>query len=121
MTGTATRNTEPHQKYSSSSPPTSGPRMPPAEKQAIQTPIATPRWRSSRNMLRIRDSVDGASVAAVMPSRARLAISISALVEKAASTEAAPNAAAPISSSFRRPMRSPRLPIVIRNPATRNP
>ena len=39
-------------------------------------------------MLRISDSVDGASVAPATPSSARVAISISALVEKAASTEA---------------------------------
>ena len=39
-------------------------------------------------MLRISDSVDGASVAPATPSSARAAISISALVENAASTEA---------------------------------
>ena len=44
-------------------------------------------------MLRISESVDGASVAPATPSSARVAISISALVEKAASTEATPNAA----------------------------
>ena len=31
MTGTPIRNTEPHQKYSSSTPPSSGPIAPPAE------------------------------------------------------------------------------------------
>ena len=56
-----------------------------------------------------------------MPSSARVAISISALVENAASTDATPNAAAPISSSRRRPMRSPSVPIVISEPATRKP
>jgi hypothetical protein len=93
----------------------------PAEKLAIQTPIATVRSFGSRNMLRISESVDGASVAAAIPSSARATISISALVEKAAKTEAAPNAAAPISSSLRRPIRSPSVPIVIRLPATRKP
>ena len=72
-------------------------------------------------MLRISDRVDGARVAPATPSRARVAISISALVEKAASTEATPNAAAPISSSRRRPIRSPSVPMVISEPATRNP
>ena len=72
-------------------------------------------------MLRIRDSVDGARVAPATPSSARVAISISALVENAASTEATPKAAAPISSSRRRPMRSPRVPMVISEPATRKP
>ena len=72
-------------------------------------------------MLRISDSVDGASVAPATPSSARVAISISALVENAASTEATPNAAAPISSSRRRPMRSPSVPIVISDRRRRNP
>ena len=48
-------------------------------------------------------------------------MSISALVEKAASTETAPKAAAPIISSFRRPTRSPSVPIVISEPATKKP
>ena len=48
-------------------------------------------------------------------------MSIAALVENAAATEAAPNPAAPIISSLRRPMRSPSVPIVISDPATRKP
>ena len=87
----------------------------------IHTLIATVRCAGSWNMLRIRDSVDGASVAAATPSNARVAMSIAALVEKAASTDAMPNTAAPISSSLRRPMRSPSVPIVISDPATRKP
>jgi hypothetical protein len=72
-------------------------------------------------MLLISERVEGPSVAAATPSRARAAMSISALVEKAASTEAAPNPAAPIISRRRRPMRSPSLPIVISRPAIRKP
>jgi hypothetical protein len=72
-------------------------------------------------MLRISDSVDGARVAPATPSSARAAISCSALVANAATIEAIPKAAAPSSSSRRRPIRSPRVPIVISNPATRNP
>jgi hypothetical protein len=72
-------------------------------------------------MLRISDSVDGASVAPAMPRTAREAISISGLDENAATTDAPPNAPAPISSSRRRPIRSPSVPIVIRKPATRKP
>ena len=56
-----------------------------------------------------------------IPSKARVRISILAEVEKAASTEATPNAAAPISSSLRRPMRSPSVPMVIRKPAIMKP
>ena len=83
--------------------------------------MATVRCCGSWNMLRISDRVDGARVAPAMPSSARVAISISALVENAASTEATPNAAAPISSSLRRPIRSPSVPMVISEPATRKP
>ena len=48
-------------------------------------------------------------------------MSIVGFTENAANTDAAANAAAPISSSLRRPIRSPRVPIVISEPATRNP
>ena len=121
MTGTPSRNAEPHQKCSSSTPPTSGPTAMPPMKQVIQTPIATPRWWWSRNMLLISASVDGISVAPATPSSARAAISISALVEYAARTEASANAVPPIISSRRRPIRSPRVPMVTRKPAIMKP
>src|SRR5918996_420120 len=79
------------------------------------------RYAGSWNIVRISDSVDGASVAPATPSSARAPISISALVEKAASSEPRPNATAPIRSSLRRPIRSPSVPIVINIPATRKP
>ena len=87
----------------------------------IQTPIATVRWCASWNMLRISDSVEGAIVAPAIPSSARVAISISGLVENAHRSDASPNATAPISSSLRRPIRSPSVPIVISAPATMKP
>ncbi len=83
--------------------------------------MAVERCWGSGNMLKISDSVDGARVAPAIPSSARQAISIWGLVENAASTETAPKAVAPASSSRRRPMRSPRVPMVIRQPATMNP
>ena len=121
ITGRASRNTEPHQKCSSATPPSTGPIALPAEKLPIQTPIATERCLGSWNMWKISDSVDGASVAPAMPSSARLTISISALVENAASSETTPKAAAPTNSSRRRPIRSPSVPMVISEPATKNP
>ena len=121
MTGTASRNTEPHQKFSSRIPPTTGPIALPAEKAEIQTAIATERCRWSLNMLKISARVDGARVAPAIPSSARLTMSISGDVEKAASSESRPNAAAPMRSSLRRPIRSPSVPIVIRKPATMKP
>jgi len=121
MTGRVSRNTEPHQKCSSSTPPTTGPIAPPAEKLVIHTPMAVVRCLGSWNMLKISDSVDGARVAPATPSRARLRISISGVVENAATTETIPKAAAPVSSSRRRPIRSPSVPMVTRNPATMKP
>jgi hypothetical protein len=121
ITGTASRKTDPHQKRSSSTPPSTGPSAPPAEKLVIQIPIAVARCPGSGNMLKISDSVAGARVAPATPSSARLAISISALVENAAITETTPNAAPPPSSNRRRPIRSPKVPMVTRNPATMNP
>src|SRR5262249_82259 len=118
ITGTANRNTEPHQNCSSSTPPSIGPMAPPAEKAVIQIPMAVERCWGSGNMMKISDSVEGARVAPPMPSSARAPISISGLVEKAASTETTPKQAAPPSSTRRRPRRSPRVPMVIRNPAT---
>ncbi len=121
IAGTPSRNTDPHQKCSSSAPPTSGPTAAPDMKHTIHTLMATARCRGSRNMLPISAIVEGVIVAPATPSSARAAISIPGPVEYAASTEAAPNAAAPISSRRRRPMRSPRVPIVMSSPASMNP
>lgn len=87
-------------------------------KQLVQIAIAVPRCLWSRNMLLIRASVDGARVAPAIPRAARAAINIDAFTEKAATTEAIPNAAAPISRRRLRPIRSPSVPIVTRNPAS---
>jgi hypothetical protein len=121
ITGTLRRKTDPHQKYSSIRPPMSGPIAPPSEKLMIHTLMAVVRWRGSRNMLRMSESVDGATVAPATPSSARVAMSMEALLENAASIEAPPKKAAPISNSRRRPMRSPSVPAVISEPATRKP
>ena len=79
------RNTEPHQKCSSRTPPTIGPMALPAENAEIQTATARERWPGSWNMLKMSDRVDGARVAPAMPRAARLAMSISGVVENAAS------------------------------------
>lgn len=72
-------------------------------------------------MWKISDRVEGANVAPASPNNARQTISISALVEKAATIETAPKTAAPIISSLRRPTRSPRVPMVTNDPATKKP
>lgn len=72
-------------------------------------------------MFLISDNVDGASVAPDTPKRALATISISALVENAASADVAANVTAPIIKRRLLPILSPRLPIVINEPATKNP
>ena len=121
ITGRASRNTDPHQKNSSIAPPSTGPMALPAEKAPIQNPIAIERCLGSWNMWKISDRVEGARVAPAIPSSARLTISHSAVGENAASTDTSPKAVAPIMSSRRRPMRSPRVPMVISDPATKKP
>jgi hypothetical protein len=68
ITGTASRNTAPHQKNSSTNPPNRGSIAAPTEKLVFHTLMAAVRCRGSRTMLRISDRVDGARVAPAMPS-----------------------------------------------------
>ncbi len=80
ITGRLIRKTEPHQKWPSRKPPTTGPTAAPAEAMAPQMPTARLRSLGSWKMLRIRARVDGISVAPAMPSRARATIISSGLV-----------------------------------------
>ena len=75
-TGTLIRNTDPHQKWASSRPPTIGPSASPAPLVPDQNPSA--RWRSpaSANMFVMIDSVEGMISAAPTPMPARAAISM---------------------------------------------
>ncbi|EPD91609.1 hypothetical protein HMPREF1486_04568 [Streptomyces sp. HPH0547] len=98
-----------------------GPTTAPPAKPAVQMPTAVALCRSSRNTFRIRERVEGASVAPAIPMRARVAMSVSGPVERAARAEARPDAAAPASSTRRRPNRPPTVPIVTSRPASRNP
>ena len=75
-TGTAIRNTEPHQKCSSRKPPTIGPSAAPPEKAAAQMAMASRRWLRSAKMLRSNDNVEGISM---IPSSAREAMRASAV------------------------------------------
>ena len=117
-TGTDSRNTDPHEKCSSRSPPTIGPSAAPAENIAAHTAIARRRWSRSVKMLRSSDSVEGISIAPNTPMAARATISHPALGAKAASTETAAKPVAPMSSIRRRPNRSPSVPIVTSRPAS---
>jgi len=46
MTGTPSRNTEPHQKYSNMTPLTIGPSAEPPNRQAVHNEMVSPRCRS---------------------------------------------------------------------------
>ena len=60
-------------------------------------------------------------VAPAIPIRPRAAMRITALVEKAAISEVTLKKPAPIISSLRRPIRSPKVPMAMSDPATKKP
>lgn len=120
-TGTAMRKTAPHQKVLTKIPPTTGPAAIPDANMVAHTPIANARCRASVNMVLISDRVEGISVAPATPRSARATISHSVPGANAAKTEAVANAATPIISNRRRPIRSPKVPMVTRNPAMKKP
>jgi hypothetical protein len=117
MMGTATRRMAPHQYCSTSQPPKIGPSAAPPEKPAAQMAMASRRRLGSGKMLRIRERVDGISIAPKSPRAARPAMSHSALGAKAVAADTAANPVLPIRRSRRRPIRSPKLPIATRSPA----
>jgi hypothetical protein len=69
--------------------------------------MANVRCFGSRNMLRIRDRVEGARVAPATPRSARLAMSIPVLVENAASTEASELDSTPVVTNVKSGSSSP--------------
>nr|BFF16187.1 hypothetical protein GCM10025699_74900 [Microbacterium flavescens] len=94
-----------------------GPSAEPAANPLAQIAIARRRWSRSVKVLRSSDRVAGMIMAPKKPSTARAAMSDSAFGENAASTETAAKPEAPISSSRRRPKRSPSEPIATSSPA----
>ncbi len=116
-TGTFTRNTEPHEKCSSSQPPEIGPSATPTPAIAVQIPIAAARSRGSVNTLTTSASVAGKMSAAPTPMKPRAAISWPVLEANAAAAENAPKIASPASSAPLRPNRSPSPPAARSRPA----
>src|SRR5215813_11045141 len=114
--GTLIRKTEPHQKCSSSAPPTTGPIATPRPTDPAQTPIALPRSRGSKTFEMI-DKVAGRTAAPPMPISARAPISWTGVCAYADASEARPNMTRPASSMRRRPIRSPSTPQVNSSPA----
>ena len=94
---------DPHQKWSSRKPPTTGPSATPSPAVAAQMPIAIARSRASVKTLISSESVAGMMNAAPAPMTARATISASTPPAYAAPAEATPNTASPASSVRRRP------------------
>ena len=117
-TGRLIRNTEPHQKRSSSTPPTIGPTAAPPAAIALHKPMARVRSRATVKIERMMASVDGMMVAPPTPMSTRAAMSHSADGAKAASAEARPKIAQPASSTRLRPRRSLRAPADTSKPAS---
>ena len=118
--GTLMRNTDPHQKWASRSPPTIGPRAKPTPLVPAQNPMA--RWRSwgSRKTSVMMARVEGIMSAAPMPMLARAAMSTLTEPENAAHTDPAAKASSPARNVRLRPTRSARLPDTrSRPPSTR--
>ncbi|VGP30494.1 hypothetical protein SB00610_01767 [Klebsiella quasipneumoniae subsp. similipneumoniae] len=101
-------------------PPTSGPKAAPPEPTAAHSPSAILRWLASAKVLRMPASVAGTIIAAPTASRAREAISVRAVGDSAAHSEATPKIALPSSSRRLKPILSPRAPIGSTIPAITN-
>jgi len=115
--GTLIKNTDPHQKWASSTPPTIGPKAKPTPLVPAQKPIARCRSRASRNTSVMIDKVDGIISAAPTPMLARAAISTPTEPEKADHAEPPANATRPARNVRLRPTRSARLPATSNSPA----
>src|ERR1700753_906737 len=98
VTGTLTRNTEPHQKWASRKPPSTGPMATQIPTAKAQMPMACGRSCGSKT-LEMMDSVCGMTAAPPRPMAARAKISWSGDREKADSSEPTPNSSRPIIST----------------------
>ena len=94
-TGTLIRNTEPHQKCLSSSPPIMGPKALPTMDRQLHRAIARLRSRSSSKVIRMSARVAGIIVAAPIARIARAPINAPGVGANAAAREASPNNARP--------------------------
>ena len=108
--GTAMRNTDPHQKYSSSSPATTGPSTAPPAPMADHRAIARARPAPSDHRAVMSARVVGNAMPAATPVKMRPATSTSVVGAQALMALAGTVSARPSSSMRRRPCRSPMAP-----------
>ena len=105
-TGTLTRNTEPHQKWLSSTPPTTGPAAPARPATPDHRAIARPRSTGGKTFERMA-RVAGMLQAPPTPMSARAAIRCWDVPAHAAAADETPNTTRPMMSRPLRPNRSP--------------
>ncbi len=115
-TGTLRKKIECHVKWSIRMPPSTGLPTSASIDTEPHAAIALPRSSASKTVMRI-ESVDGMISAPPTPIATRTAITSPGFVQNVAASDAAPNSTSPISITFRRPKRSPRLPEVSSRPA----
>ncbi len=114
--GTLTKNTEPHQKCSSSQPLPTMPMAAPEPANPAQMAMARGRSSGGKTAARI-DSVPGISSAAPRPWVARMAMRAPGSPAMVASSDIVPKIASPAISAPLRPKRSPTAPAVRSSPA----
>lgn len=115
-TGTLMKKIECQEKWSISTPPSTGLPTRPSIDTEPHAAIALGRSSSSKTVMRI-DSVEGMISAPPTPMATRAAMTSPGFVQKVAASDAAPKSSSPMIMIFRRPNRSPRLPEVSRSPA----
>jgi sugar (pentulose or hexulose) kinase len=118
ITGTPMRKTEPHQKWSSSTPPTNGAIAMPPRKTVIITPIAWIRAFSSVKSPPSRAMDAGRIADPARPITPRATMTSSGVVANAPNPEATAKIAAQTRIIRRRPTRSAMAPVVSMAPAT---
>jgi hypothetical protein len=116
ISGTLIRNTDPHQKCSSSRPEATGPIAAPPAATPAHVEIALPRSWAGNTVVRI-DSVDGITNAAAAPITTRATITTAADGATVATAAPARNTTRPTCSARLRPNRSPSVPAVNSSPA----
>ena len=114
--GTLTMNTDPHQKWARSRPPTTGPIASPAAPKTAHSAIAFPRSAGGYKTATMANA-GAITAAAPTPITARAAISAPVDELSAASRQLNPKRLYPPRNTFRRPYRSARPPPRTRSPA----
>jgi hypothetical protein len=116
MSGTLTRNTDPHQKWSSRNPPMMGPTASPVAPKTTKVPMAFER-SSGGYILAMIARAGAVNPAAPIPMTARDAMRTPTFGLNAATADPTPNSTKLARKTSLRPWRSASAPPSTRNPA----